>query len=68
VAETVEEGRVLSKETIKNLLTGFQERLDTEVMFDGQRSFIKGFIHYQARRVARFLLREAHYAPFTLGW
>ncbi len=67
-AETVEEGRVLNKEAIKTLLTGFQERLDTEVMFDGQRSSIKGFIHHQARRVARFLLREADYAPFTLGW
>ncbi|MEM3825711.1 MAG: CRISPR-associated endonuclease Cas1 [Candidatus Bathyarchaeia archaeon] len=68
VAETVEEGRVLSKEAIKTLLASFQERLDAEVMFDGQRGSIKGFIHHQARRVARFLLREADYMPFTLGW
>lgn len=67
-AEAVEEGKVLSKETIKTLLESFQERLDTEVMFDGQKSTIKGFIHHQARRVARFLLRETEYAPFTLGW
>src|SRR4030042_721352 len=31
-AEAVEEGRVLSKEVIKVLLTSFQERLDSEVM------------------------------------
>ncbi|MEM3694890.1 MAG: CRISPR-associated endonuclease Cas1 [Candidatus Bathyarchaeia archaeon] len=68
VAEAFKEDRVLSREAIKTLLTSFQERLDTEVMFDGQRSSIKGFIHHQARRVARFLLREADYAPFTLGW
>jgi len=68
VAEPAEEGRVLNKEVIKTLLTNFQERLDTEVMFDGRRGSIKGFIHHQARRVTRFLLREADYVPFTLGW
>jgi len=66
--EVVEEGRVLSKEVIKTLLTGFQERLDMEVMFDGQRGSIKSFIFHQARRVVRFLLREADYTPFCLGW
>jgi CRISPR/Cas system-associated endonuclease Cas1 len=68
VAETAEEGRVLNREVVKTLLASFQERLDTDVMFDGQRGFIKNFIHHQARRVARFLLREADYTPFTLGW
>jgi CRISPR-associated protein Cas1 len=63
-----EEGRVLSRDVIKTLLASFQERLDTEVMFDGQRGSIKSFIQHQARRVARFLLREADYTPFTLGW
>ncbi|MGF3573588.1 MAG: CRISPR-associated endonuclease Cas1 [Candidatus Bathyarchaeia archaeon] len=66
--EVVEEGRVLSKEVIKTLLTSFQERLDTEVMFDGQREPIKSFIYHQARRVVRFLLRETDYMPFNLGW
>jgi CRISPR-associated protein Cas1 len=68
VAEAVEEGRVLNREVVKTLLASFQERMDTEVMFDGQRGPIKNFIHHQARRVARFLLREADYTPFTLGW
>ncbi|MCX8177083.1 MAG: CRISPR-associated endonuclease Cas1 [Candidatus Bathyarchaeota archaeon] len=68
VAEAVRDSRILSKEAVKTLLESFQERLDTEVMFDGQKSTIKGFIHHQARRVARFLLREADYTPFTLGW
>jgi len=66
--EVVEEGRVLSKEVIKTLLASFQERLDTEVMFDGQRGPIKSFVYHQARRVVRFLLRETDYAPFSLGW
>jgi len=64
----VEEGRVLSKEVIKTLLASFQERLDTEVMFGGQRAPIKSFIYHQARRVVRFLLRETDYVPFCLGW
>ncbi|MGB9959702.1 MAG: CRISPR-associated endonuclease Cas1 [Candidatus Bathyarchaeales archaeon] len=68
VAESAEEGRVLSREAIKTLLESFQERLESEVMFNGQRSTIKGFIHHQARRVARFLLHETDYVPFTLGW
>jgi len=66
--EVVEEGRVLSREVIKTLLTSFQERLDAEVMFDGQRGSIKSFVYHQARRVVRFLLREADYVPFCLGW
>jgi CRISPR-associated protein Cas1 len=41
VAETVEEGRVLNREVVKTLLASFQERLDTDVMFDGQRGSIK---------------------------
>ena len=68
IADAVGKDRVLSKETIKTLLLSFQERLDTEVLFDGQRSSIKGFIHHQARRVVRFLMREIDYTPFTLGW
>jgi CRISPR-associated protein Cas1 len=67
-AERVEEGRVLSKEVIKTLLAAFQERLDSEVMFNGQKGSLKGFIHLQARCVVRFLLQEAEYVPFCLGW
>jgi len=66
--EVVEEGRVLSKETIKTLLSSFQERLDMKVMFNGRKAPIKRFIYRQARRVVRFLLREDDYAPFCLGW
>jgi len=66
--EAVEEGRVLSKEVIKVLLASFQERLDSEVMFNGQKGSLKSFIHLQPRCVVRFLLKEADYAPFCLGW
>ena len=66
--EVVEEGRVLSKEVIKVLLTSFQERLDSTVMFSGQRGSIKSFVQLQARCVVRFLLQEAEYVPFSLGW
>ncbi len=66
--EVVEEGRVLSKEVIKVMLSGFQERLDSEVMFNGQKGSLKSFIHLQARCVVRFLLKETEYVPFCLGW
>jgi len=66
--ESSEEERVLSREVVKILLAGLQERLDVEAMFDGQRVPIKSFIYSQARRVTRFLLREGDYVPFTLGW
>ncbi|MEM2130816.1 MAG: CRISPR-associated endonuclease Cas1, partial [Candidatus Bathyarchaeia archaeon] len=66
--EAVEEGRVLSKEAIKVLLESLQERLDCEVMFNGQKGSLKSFIYSQARCVARFLLGEADYVPFYLGW
>jgi CRISPR-associated protein Cas1 len=67
-AEAVEEGRVLSKDVIKVLLASFQERLDSEVMFNGQKGSLKSFIYLQARCVVRFLLKEAEYVPFCLGW
>jgi len=66
--EAVEEGRVLSKEVIKVLLASFQERLDSEVMFNGQKGSLKSFIHLQPRCVVRYLLKEADYVPFCLGW
>jgi CRISPR-associated protein Cas1 len=66
--ESVEEGRVLRKEVIKIILDNIQERLDSEVMFNGQKGTLKSFIHLQPRNVVRFLLKEADYAPFWLGW
>jgi CRISPR-associated protein Cas1 len=66
--ERAEEGRVLDRNVVKIILTSLQERLDTKVMFIGQRAPIKRFVYSQARRVTRFLLRETDYAPFTLGW
>ena len=67
-ADSVEEGRVLSKDVIKVLLTNLQERLDSEVMFNGQKGSLKSFIHLQPRCMVRFLLKEADYTPFCLGW
>lgn len=64
----VEDGRVLSKEVIKTLLASFEERLNSEVMFNGQKGSLKSFIHLQPRSVVRFLLKEADYVPFCLGW
>ena len=66
--DSVEEGRVLSKEVVKVLLSGLQERLDSEVMFNGQKGTLKSFIHLQPRCMVRFLLKEADYVPFCLGW
>ena len=67
-AEAVEEDRVLSRDVIKVLLASFQEHLDSEVMFNGQKGSLKSFIHLQPRCVVRFLLKEAGYVPFCLGW
>ena len=67
-AEAVEEGRVLRKEVIKVLLDSLQERLDGEVMFNGQKGSLKSFIHLQPRCMVSFLLKEAEYVPFCLGW
>lgn len=67
-ADSVEEGRVLSKDIIKVLLANLQERLDSEVMFNGQKGSMKSFIHLQPRCMVRFLLKEAEYVPFSLGW
>lgn len=66
--DAVEEGRVLSKDVIKVLLTSLQERLDSNVMFNGQKGSLKSFIHLQLRCMVRFLLKEAEYVPFCLGW
>ncbi len=66
--ESHDEGKVLSKRVIQVLLASLQERLDTEVMFDGQKGSLKSFIHLQPRCVVRFLLKEIDYAPFCLGW
>lgn len=62
-------GRKLSKGAVTILLDKLRERLDSLVMFGGRRSSIRGFIHAQARRVARFLVgKERAYRAFTLGW
>jgi len=37
-------------------------------MFNGQKGSLKSFIHLQPRCVVRYLLKEADYAPFCLGW
>lgn len=67
-ADCVEEGRVLSKDVIRVLLASFQERFDSEVMFNNQKGSLKSFIHLQPRCMVRFLLKEAEYTPFCLGW
>ncbi|NLE06595.1 MAG: CRISPR-associated endonuclease Cas1 [Crenarchaeota archaeon] len=68
VTDSVEEGRVLSKNTVKVLLTSFQERLDSEIMFNCQKGSLKSFIHLQPRSMVRFLLKETNYVPFCIGW
>jgi CRISPR-associated protein Cas1 len=66
--ERVEERQVLARNIVKTILTSLQERLDAKAMFNGHRIQIKNFIHSQARQIVRFLLKEANYAPFVLGW
>ena len=52
---------VWSKDVIKVLLASLQERLDSEVMFTGQKGSLKSFIHMQPRCMVRFLLKETDY-------
>ncbi|MCW3995983.1 MAG: CRISPR-associated endonuclease Cas1 [Candidatus Bathyarchaeota archaeon] len=66
--DSIVEGRVLSKDVIKVMLASLQERLDSEVMFNGQKGSLKSFINLQPRSMVRFLLKEADYVPFCLGW
>jgi len=66
--DSVEEGRILSKAVIKVLLVSLQERVDNEVMFNGRKGSLKNFIYLQPRCMVRFLLKEADYVPFCLGW
>ena len=63
-----EKEKRLGKDTIKKLLEGFQNRLDTPVMFNSKKAPIKNFIYSQARAIVHFLLREKDYIPFSLGW
>ena len=63
-----EKEKRLGKEVVKKLLEGFQDRLDTPVMFNGRKASIKNFIYSQAREIVRFLLHGKDYIPFSLGW
>lgn len=66
--DSIEDGRVLSKDVIKIMLANLYERLDSEVMFNGQKGSMKSFIRLQPRHMVRFLLKESEYIPFCLGW
>jgi len=64
-----ERKRTLNKKTIHILVNGLLDRLHASVMFGNRKSPIKNFIFYQARMVARFLIKDSStYQPFTLGW
>jgi CRISPR-associated protein Cas1 len=66
--DDAEGGRKLKREVVRELLKSFQERLEAEAIFKGEKSTIRGFIHIQARRVIRYLLEGEGYTPFHLGW
>ncbi|MDR2204353.1 MAG: CRISPR-associated endonuclease Cas1 [Nitrososphaerota archaeon] len=62
------DGRVLRKEVVQVMLNSLRERLDSAVMFNGQKGTMKSFIRLQPRCMVRFLLKESEYVPFCLGW
>jgi CRISPR-associated protein Cas1 len=69
--EIIEESRGerrIAKNTARKLLEALEERLDSETMFQGKHSSIRGFIQLQARNISRLLLNQTEYTPFTLGW
>lgn len=60
---------MLTKETRKMLAEKINERLESEVSFEGKRHPIRAVIQMQARHIATFLRGErAVYEPLVMGW
>lgn len=64
-----DEHNLLTKETRRTLAEKINERLESEVPFEGKRHPIRAVIQMQARHIATFLRGErAAYEPLNMGW
>lgn len=64
-----DEHNMLTKETRKMLAEKINERLESEVPFEGKRHPIRSVIQMQARHIATFLRGErTAYEPLVMGW
>jgi CRISP-associated protein Cas1 len=69
VSFAFDEHHMLTKETRKMLTGKINERLESEVPFEGKRHPIRAVIQMQARHIATFLRGErAMYEPLLMGW
>lgn len=69
VAFDFDEHSMLTKETRHMLAEKINERLESEVSFEGKRHPIRAIIQMQARHITTFLRGErAEYTPLTIGW
>ena len=58
----------LPKELLGPLASKLEERLASRVAFGDRQGELRGFLHSQARAMAKYLLEEGDYEPFILGW
>lgn len=64
-----DERNMLTQETRKMLAEKINERLESEVAYEGKRYPIRAIIQMQARHIATFLRGErAEYQPLVMGW
>lgn len=64
-----DEHNLLTRETRKKLAEKINERLESQVPFEGKRHPIRAVIQMQARHIATFLRGErATYEPLMMGW
>lgn len=60
---------LLTKNTRRMLATKIQERLESEVSFEGKHHPLRAVMQMQARHLATFLRAERfEYAPYQLAW
>jgi CRISP-associated protein Cas1 len=66
---TQDEQGLLAQEIRRTLAEKVQERLDSEVAYDGKRYLLRMVIQMQARRLAAYLRGEREaYVPYTMAW
>jgi len=69
VAFDFDEHNMLTRETRKMLAEKINERLESEVPYEGKRYPIRAVIQMQARHIATYLRGErASYEPLLMGW
>jgi CRISPR-associated protein Cas1 len=69
VAFDFDEHHMLTRETRKMLAEKINERLESEVPYEGKRHPIRAVIQMQARHIATYLRGErASYEPLVMGW